>query len=115
MYNHEAWGEERFEHGPCTKSVIDVAMDIAKGYKFDPYFKLRALSENKAASSNDNTEIPVSLQGSGVSELCESCQKPTAEPDRDEITMFLHAYKYRGNDWNFLSPLPSWANLDGVR
>jgi len=40
---------------------------------------------------------------------CPECRNPLPDPPEEEMMMFLHAYRYKGDGFNFTSPLPDWA------
>ncbi|KAI8369659.1 pseudouridine synthase [Blakeslea trispora] len=44
---------------------------------------------------------------------CQTCQVPLiqTDPDPRQLALWLHAYRYKGKDWSFETPiLPSWAH-----
>ena len=236
MYNHEAWGDERFRYGPCTKNVTDVGLAISRTYENDAHVMLnnpvsseqkgkiipelsqqgsmnksnidshkretsftgtktlpnevesssnlvklsssydetssdhaetlpnkvhsslipdQALprtvetssnvieafpSEVEAFSSNGKT-LPSEVESSpnhvrtltskvltssnhdetSPSEVksderfcptCPECVNPLPDPDMRWMTMYLHAYSYKGSDWEFKTKIPSWAGME---
>ena len=121
MYNHEAWGDERFRYGPCTKNVADVVETLSLDYDFSPYqSRQRKSAKNCPKESRDNSTAsfgyPQSRLGFDLdfSETCDICRNPISDPDRSEMVLYLHAYRYKGTDWEFKSALPSWSKLDCV-
>ena len=210
MYNHEAWGEERFKHGPCSRNVLDIAHDISRTYENDAHVMLsnpvtaenmHKVNEKSAASSfepgvksstvvvnsssklqvsqsdletlaptakmpsdelhsshqvnasssktssdddkkinakdsakwsddvtlNTNEAVISSLVKSSSDEVetarndadedkrfcatCPECVKPLPDPDMRWMTMYLHAYRYKGSDWEFQTELPKWVTM----
>ncbi|XP_023234143.1 RNA pseudouridylate synthase domain-containing protein 2-like [Centruroides sculpturatus] len=43
---------------------------------------------------------------------CKNCLHINTDPKPDELMMFLHAYEYKGRDWNFRTQIPNWAKKD---
>jgi len=110
MYNHKAWGDERFQHGPCTKDVLEVARELSQDYNFSPYraWQSKLDKESSVVSSNClNTDDNLTKD-----KTCETCHRPIPDPDVKKMIMYLHAYRYKGIDWDFKSKLPDWAELE---
>ncbi|KAI8608551.1 pseudouridine synthase [Chytriomyces sp. MP71] len=57
--------------------------------------------ETKLAANSDFLQFP-----------CPGCRNPGPDPTQDELRIFLHALKYRGDDWSYESPEPQWAKED---
>lgn len=49
--------------------------------------------------------------GSEIDPMCEMCTLEWHDPKPEDLVMYLHAYRYKGPDWEFSTPLPHWANL----
>ena len=130
LYNHEAWGEERFQSGPCTKNVFDVVLAISRTYEHDPYVMLNPSEtpqNETAAKSNKDSQIvnktvdssssdtePTESNTPHFSPTCPECRNPLPDPVMKWMVMYLHAYKYKGSDWEFLTDLPPWANHESL-
>ncbi|KAJ1663288.1 DRAP deaminase [Coemansia sp. RSA 1813] len=45
-----------------------------------------------------------------VPRMCPKCSNPTyPDPTPDELSIWLHAWRYSGPGWTFETPLPAWA------
>ncbi|KAJ1788119.1 DRAP deaminase, partial [Coemansia sp. RSA 2399] len=45
-----------------------------------------------------------------VPRMCSKCSNPTyPDPTPDELSIWLHAWRYSGPGWTFETPLPAWA------
>ncbi|KAJ2550667.1 DRAP deaminase [Coemansia sp. RSA 1933] len=45
-----------------------------------------------------------------VPRMCAKCSNPTyPDPTPDELSIWLHAWRYSGPGWTFETPLPAWA------
>jgi len=106
-------------HGKASK-IIDGEDSILKD---EPAAKKVKLSENgKALNINENNSLnpvenPLSHSSNVVNSTyddskhaidpdCQYCQTQFKDPDME---MFLHAWKYKGPDWEYVAPWPSWA------
>ena len=67
--------------------------------------KLLALAEELRAHRDvKNTDLDL--------RICPECSFPLPEPQRMDMIMWLHAFKYSCEDWSFESPLPEWAKAE---
>jgi RluA family pseudouridine synthase len=41
---------------------------------------------------------------------CKECSTSFSDPTKEDLVMYLHAYKYSGDSWSFETKLPEWAN-----
>ncbi|XP_071502438.1 uncharacterized protein [Diadema antillarum] len=41
--------------------------------------------------------------------LCRECRDPMPDPEPHEMCIYLHALTYKGPDFEFTTPMPSWA------
>jgi len=44
-------------------------------------------------------------------EHCQDCKTKFKDPPADTLLMYLHAYKYSGEGWQYETDLPAWATL----
>ncbi|KAL5022047.1 hypothetical protein ScPMuIL_001202 [Solemya velum] len=45
-------------------------------------------------------------------ENCDSCKKRFIDPGPEDLVMYLHALKYKGPDWEYMTSVPDWAKED---
>ena len=43
---------------------------------------------------------------------CQDCKTAYIDPQEKDLVMYLHAYRYKGSDWEYGTPLPDWAHED---
>ena len=126
MYNNEVWGEERFRPGPCTKSLADVAKELSRIHADVPCpggrdQDLDADSTERNSDSirkeyikcedgdDKGSNLASSPRKPYFSSKCLECLNPVPDPKIEWMTMYLHAYRYKGSDWEFKTDLPDWA------
>lgn len=44
--------------------------------------------------------------------LCAECRVLRQDPSPQDLVMFLHALRYKGPDFEYVSPIPAWAQAD---
>jgi hypothetical protein len=44
--------------------------------------------------------------------LCAECRLVRQDPLPQDLIMFLHAFRYKGPDFEYVSPMPAWAQED---
>eukprot|EP00095_Tigriopus_kingsejongensis_P003883 snap_masked-scaffold603_size126491-processed-gene-0.6 protein:Tk03883 transcript:snap_masked-scaffold603_size126491-processed-gene-0.6-mRNA-1 annotation:"rna pseudouridylate synthase domain-containing protein 2-like" len=44
---------------------------------------------------------------------CADCKLNYRDPSPSELIMYLHAFKYSGDDWSYETSLPAWAHEEG--
>ncbi|KAM9294433.1 pseudouridylate synthase RPUSD2 [Gastrophryne carolinensis] len=47
-----------------------------------------------------------------IDPLCEECKLVRPDPSPKDLVMYLHALRYKGEDFDFSTELPAWANDD---
>ena len=76
------------------------------------FLETEKISDIIDMSSDRNTYVGLEKKaGSEIDPLCEMCTLEWHDPKREDLVMYLHAYRYQGPDWEFSTPLPHWANL----
>ena len=45
---------------------------------------------------------------------CKECSMNFSDPTPEELVMYLHAYKYSGDNWSFETKLPKWADENWI-
>jgi len=100
IYNHHAWGQSRYEYGPCDVSLKDVNRSITDKWK--------GMKETFALyKSSPHSTVPYNNQ---VLQSCYECLNPYPDPHLDSLQMCLHAYKYTcENNWSFETEMPKWV------
>jgi len=112
IYNHSAWGDSRFKHGPCDKNLDQVVERIVTEWQEkSPAIKTK---EEDAKNPKNSCENADSLEDGCAGKLnfypnCPECVNPLPDPKPEHLVMYLHAHKYKGNDWSFESPVPDWC------
>ena len=43
---------------------------------------------------------------------CTECHSHHSDPTPNDLVMYLHALKYQGEDWEFSTEVPEWAQED---
>lgn len=117
LYNHWAWGNERFHKGHCTKPTNEILKYI-KDYRSvddikDALKQIKVNIERKLIKNGRRPweEILQDSQNGKYSydNTCYDCLYGVPEPKQYKSIMWLHAHKYKGPDWDFTAALPDWA------
>ncbi|XP_072169444.1 uncharacterized protein [Diadema setosum] len=62
---------------------------------------------------DDDDEIKERLEDERTDKLvvtlCRECRDPMPDPEPHEMCIYLHALTYKGPDFEFTTPMPSWA------
>nr|XP_002128102.1 RNA pseudouridylate synthase domain-containing protein 2 isoform X2 [Ciona intestinalis] len=105
IYNHPAWGEERFKVGRCTRGLGEVVDQISKQFLQTKDEQKQIMKESLASMS----EAPA-VDGDRYAPSCVECIKPLPDPNPQSLFIYLHALSYKGPDWEFKTNMPAWAN-----
>jgi len=99
IYNHSAWGDSRFRHGPCDRKLDEVVERIVTEWQDKTPVEQKAERKIEESSKNDPNFYP----------NCPECVNPLPDPKPEHLVMYLHAHKYKGDGWSFESPMPEWC------
>ena len=93
LYNHHAFGAERFQ--PFVQKKLDLE-DFAQKLGAS-----RGWNEFGFKASGDNRQDNPQGREYEKDPLCEKCKNAPANPDKHDLVLYLHSYKYSGPDWAF--------------
>ncbi|OZJ04725.1 hypothetical protein BZG36_01788 [Bifiguratus adelaidae] len=76
--------------------------------------------ERLSAAKAESTQLggaaiptPKNRQSASIPETCEHCHLETLfDPEPDQLYIWLHAYKYNGDDWCYTTEMPEWSQKD---
>ena len=113
IYNNPAWGEDRFQHGPCAKDVHKVVDEMTAMYQSYMLHKTdgaeNSSGDKKEAGGTDSGDVSSKQY---FSPDCPECANPLPDPTPDSLVMYLHAYKYTFENYEFETPWPPWAKYE---
>lgn len=66
------------------------------------------------AETNGSPTEGVDPSGTSRDHLCSECGLVRPDPTEKELTMYLHALRYKGPDFEYSTPLPGWAKEEWV-
>lgn len=67
----------------------------------------------EVATKTDNGDPPSDPQLKTVKDpLCYECKVKFRDPKPEDLVMFLHAWRYKGPEWEYETKLPAWASED---
>ncbi|CAK8680205.1 unnamed protein product [Clavelina lepadiformis] len=132
LYNHPAWGPERFKHGPCIKNINEIVGEISRTHEqtwpvnsdSTQTHPTGANIEEKAVERNDDSNLSRNCDSKESNEKpakvsyfcpsCKECRNPLPEPKKEWMEMYLHAYHYKGPNWEFKTSVPKWAGVETI-
>ena len=100
LYNHHAFGTERFEAMKQKKINLDEfhkELAISRGWNEHGF---------KSAKEQSNKDE--------IDPLCPKCNEKPADPVAEDLVLYLHCLCYTGPDWKFKSEMPEWTSEDYV-
>ena len=98
LYNHHAFGVERFESMKQKKIDLDeFHKELAKSRGWNEH----GFKSGEKLESNDVRDP-----------LCPKCNENPADPIAEDLVLFLHCHRYTGPDWSFESEMPDWSEPD---
>ena len=74
--------------------------------------KACSLAANQNPENIKANSIPNELDKSKlvIDPDCKECSMHFSDPTPQQLVMYLHAYKYSGDNWSFETKLPEWAD-----
>jgi len=137
MYNSCAWGPVMGKGGDWGKTQAQLEEDITQYHGIlnsipgldcsqsvhaDTKFKLSIEKKNKIDVSNnilsssercDTVSLPLYDASKEVVDAdCVYCMRKCPLVPESAEEMYLHAWKYKGPDWEYTTPWPHWAQQD---
>ena len=105
LYNHPAFGQERFE--PMVQKELDLdefhkALAISRGWN-EHGFKSAVKKDEEVKEEETHGEHDP---------LCPKCNERPADPVAEDLILYLHCLCYTGPDWTFKSDMPEWTVPD---
>jgi RluA family pseudouridine synthase len=78
----------------------------SKGLTFDDHDNIieNPIEENPSKRKKRNIE--------DMDELCEECKKEPPNIDKDDLILYLHAWRYKTSKYDLFSSIPSWCPHD---
>ncbi|XP_050390895.1 uncharacterized protein LOC126810023 [Patella vulgata] len=67
---------------------------------------------NKRVKLTNPEQLDFSEEKWNVDPDCEECKLKYLNPSPADLILYLHAYKYKGPDWEYEASLPDWASED---
>lgn len=78
----------------------------------------KSTNDKTAQSDGDTIKVSV-IEDYNVEKMydvidldCKDCKVKYLDPAKEDLIMYLHAYRYKGTDWEYSTPLPDWAQED---
>ena len=131
LYNSSSFGPEKGMGGRLGKSKEQLILDLMESHtlanwiKSEEYLACKEEEEDVEEKENsdqlevsdpDPVEEPIASsvedeKGPNFDPNCEECKLQYKDPPPDTLVMFLHAFKYSGEGWQYQTDLPKWASL----
>lgn len=141
IYNSTAWGPSRGQGGHIPKTDEELLRDLVAEHQAKESLSMLDLCDSDLAPGLIDSTAPSSGLGTtaqkidGVAEaasqhldtpekaakadvnqetdpLCAECRVLRQDPLPQDLVMFLHALRYKGPDFEYVSPIPAWAQDD---
>lgn len=115
-----SWWIVNIDSNAAPKPYTNYAMNVDESLKQELYAK-QDISPSDLYSSmnygviNENTEyIDYRKNPERITfeKNCYFCTKTFRDPKPSNLVMFLHAFKYKGDKWEFTTEIPRWAESD---
>ncbi|XP_078262220.1 pseudouridylate synthase RPUSD2 [Rhinoraja longicauda] len=111
VYNTGAWGPRRGAGGHVGSTDEELLQALLELHR------LKESPDLQPPHAGQGPPHPLEGGEQGPStgpldELCGECRIIRKEPTPEDLVMYLHALCYKGPDWEYSSPLPSWAAAD---
>ncbi|KAG8196849.1 hypothetical protein JTE90_027561 [Oedothorax gibbosus] len=106
--------------GEDPKPIVDYSKDVDEHLKLELHDQMN-ISPEDLYSSMSYGVIDEKLQGTVYRKdetritsdnSCYFCSKVFRDPKPSNLVMFLHAFKYKGENWEFATEVPQWAQSD---
>lgn len=81
-------------YGPMKQEMME------KGYKFD--------GDDLIIEEKDEKDSKKRKMNEDIDPLCQDCKKGEIILDPKSLILYLHAWCYKGKDWEYKSEIPSW-------
>ncbi|KAL3316449.1 RNA pseudouridylate synthase domain containing protein 2 [Cichlidogyrus casuarinus] len=122
VYNSEAWGPNKGKGADYQLSLDELIKNVtifknkshvplySTDYS-DPAFEGRSFDParyNEIVTTESDTE---KLHASLDPHCLDCVNGPQEDPRIESLILYLHAYQYSGEDWNYTAPLPDWCDL----
>ena len=131
LYNSSSFGPEKGMGGRLGKSKEQLILDLMESHtlanwiKSEEYLACKEEEEDGEEKENsdqlevsdpDPVEEPIASsvedeKDPNFDPNCEECKLQYKDPPPDTLVMFLHAFKYSGEGWQYQTDLPKWASL----
>ncbi|XP_054711628.1 pseudouridylate synthase RPUSD2-like [Uloborus diversus] len=120
LYNNEAFGATKGKHGIINKTIDELLSDLHKVIVCDLWDNNIVSGPNeidKFLINKTDSHLDYELESAYAKNLsaftfdkhCYFCSN-NIECKQTHFGMFLHAWKYQGEDWEFKTDIPTWAS-----
>lgn len=132
IYNHQVFGPHKGKEGNFGKTNEQLVEDLIKLHTAENWLGIegdtlptkhsksadliaqKALEAYTKLKEYDELEKKYSLDAIKIQSdsSCLECKQQYKDPKPSDLVMFLHAWKYKGEGFEFETPLPPWAQAD---
>lgn len=70
------------------------------------------VNEKSTQTNHDPPDLEFIPKKLTVDENCLECKLKFKDPRLQDLVMYLHAFKYKGPNWEYQTPFPDWARDD---
>jgi len=120
MYNHEVWGPMKGKDSEYGKPHEQLVEDVKKKCSSSNWHesihsgyedRLREIAMDEKYQPEHIALDDLRLDDRPTYDpICLGCNVVKKVPTMDDFRIMLHCWRYRGDDWEFVSPLPDWAS-----
>ena len=111
IYNTALWGPNKGKGGHYGGQTMDELIEkIPLFHNKDEYLISAQLEGERYGEGTVVEKTTFDPDKLTLDDLCDECKQRYRDPTDEQLTMYLHALRYRGPDWDYQTPLPTWAH-----